>query len=186
MSARRCGAMPTGGAGSSGCAGATTRRTRSALRALSSGSSVARCSPERGSTRSTLERSQRATRRRSCSERAVGGGDFEADALDGDGAVAASLFARDLRAERAPKGIGAGALAADAGAAQVARERASRWISECSLRWYSSSTQACVAVLSSSRVSSGSPSSMGKRRPSICPQNDSCFPFCSGEYGSVV
>jgi hypothetical protein len=34
-------------------------------------------------------------------ERAVRGGDLEANALDGDGAVAAALFARDLGAERA-------------------------------------------------------------------------------------
>ena len=46
-------------------------------------------SPDRGSTRSTLDRSHRATRSRRRDERAVGGGDLEADALDGDGAVAA-------------------------------------------------------------------------------------------------
>ena len=49
MRARRCGAMPTGGAGSrSAAAGVTTRRTRSALRALSSGSSVANSSATGG------------------------------------------------------------------------------------------------------------------------------------------
>jgi len=26
----------------------------------------------------------------------------------------------------------------------------------------------------------------GQEAALICPQNDSCFPFCSGEYGSVV
>ena len=40
---------------------------------------------------------------------AVRGGDFEADPLDGDGAVAAALFARDLGPERAAQRIGAGA-----------------------------------------------------------------------------
>jgi hypothetical protein len=39
-------------------------------------------------------------------EGAVRGGDLEADALDGDGAVAAPLFARHLRAEGAAQGVG--------------------------------------------------------------------------------
>jgi len=56
-------------------------------------------------------------------QRAVRGRDLEAHALDGDGAVAAALFARDLGAEGAPQGIGAGALAGHGGASQVSRER---------------------------------------------------------------
>ena len=119
-------------------------------------------------------------------QRAVRGGDLEAHALDSDGAVAAPLFARDLGAERAPQGVGAGALASDGWARAGTDRAASRESPECTLRWYSSSTQAWVAVLSRSSESSGSPSSMGSSRPSICPQKDSCFPFCSGEYGSVV
>ena len=54
---------------------------------------------------------------------AIGGGDLEADAIDGDGAVAASLDARELGAERPPQGVGVGAFATDGGPAEVALER---------------------------------------------------------------
>src|SRR5260370_40758007 len=53
---------------------------------------------------------------------AVRRGDFEADAFDGDGAVAASLLARDLGPEGAPERVGARAFATDAGSAHVSRE----------------------------------------------------------------
>ena len=56
-------------------------------------------------------------------EGAIRGRDFEANALDSDGAIAPSLGARDLGAKGASKGIGAGSLAAYGGSAQVARQR---------------------------------------------------------------
>ncbi len=56
-------------------------------------------------------------------ECAVGRWDFEAHPLDGDGAVALALLARDLGPERASERIGVGALATDAGAAHPPRER---------------------------------------------------------------
>ena len=104
--------------------GQTTRRTRSAFRALSRGSSVARCvagarvdQVDAGEVPACDAQTQQ-------QEGAVRGGDLEADSFDGDGAVAASLFARDLGPERATQGIGAGALASDGGPAQVPGERA--------------------------------------------------------------
>jgi hypothetical protein len=56
-------------------------------------------------------------------ERPVGGGDLEAHPLHGDGTVALALLARDLHAEGPPEGLGAGAVAADVGAFEVALKR---------------------------------------------------------------
>lgn len=58
-------------------------------------------------------------------EGAVGGGELEADAFDGGGAVAAALEAGDLGAEPAAELVGAGALATDGWATDEAREGAS-------------------------------------------------------------
>ena len=77
-----------------------TRRTRSAFFVRSSGQIAARWSPERGSTRSTELRSQRRYAHAQVNERAIDGGDLEADALHGDGAIASSLDPRDLGAEK--------------------------------------------------------------------------------------
>lgn len=56
-------------------------------------------------------------------EGAIRGWHLEADPLDGDGAIASSLLARDLDPKRAPECVGARALAADARTAEVAIER---------------------------------------------------------------
>ena len=176
--------MPTGSEGSSGAAGATTRRTRSAFLALSEGRSVARGSPERGSTRSTEERSHRATRKAQLQERAVGGGDSEAHAAGGDGAVAATLDACDLGPERAPQCIGAGAFAGDAGSAQAAREGDSR-ISECSFRWYFLGPVLGGGVEQVEREH-GLALEHGQEAPLDLPPEGLLLSVLLGEYGSVV
>ncbi len=57
-------------------------------------------------------------------ESAVGGGDLEANPLDGDRAVASTLFARDFQsAQGASEGVRAGRFAADTRAAQIPVER---------------------------------------------------------------
>jgi len=56
-------------------------------------------------------------------QRAIDRGHLEAHALDRDGAVAPSLRARDLHAEGAPEGFGAGTVAADVRALEVTLER---------------------------------------------------------------
>ena len=50
-------------------------------------------------------------------------------------------------------------------------------ISEWWVRWYSCSTQACVARFKASSVRPESPSSMAISRPSMRPQKDSCLAF---------
>ena len=55
-------------------------------------------------------------------ERAVGGGNFETHAVDGDRAVAPTLFARELCAHGAAQGIGAWRFATDGRTAQIAVE----------------------------------------------------------------
>src|ERR1019366_8285858 len=115
MSARRCAAMPTGAAVSLAVAGGATRRTPSAVWALSRGEMLAGARVDQvdaGEIPSCDAQSE-------LQERAVRGRDFEAHAFDGDGAIAATLNARDLGPERSPERVGAGAFAADAGAAQV-------------------------------------------------------------------
>ena len=60
---------------------------------------------------------------RDAGEGAVSGGDLEADAVDGDGAVRAPLLARDLEAKGMAQGLGRRALSADVGTGEVAVER---------------------------------------------------------------
>ena len=57
----------------------------------------------------------------------------------------------------------AGRFAADAGSHADTGRAATPGFPNATLRWYSCSTQAWVAVLSRSSVSAGSPSSMGKK-----------------------
>ena len=54
---------------------------------------------------------------------AIRGGYFESNPIDGDSAVASSLFARDLGPERPTKRIGVGAFTTDIRAAHVAGQR---------------------------------------------------------------
>ncbi len=114
--------MPTRRAGSLASAGRSTRRTRSALRALSIGRSVARWSPERGSTRSTLARSHRATRRRSCrSVRYAAGTSKRTPSTVTVPSLRRWLRETSVRNARR-RASELGRFAADAGAAQVAVE----------------------------------------------------------------
>ena len=119
-------------------------------------------------------------------ESAVRRGQLEAHAFDRGGAVAAALHAGDLGAEAAAELVGARALAADGGAAEVALER----------RLLDLAVLLAVVLVLDPGLRGGVEQLEGERllalehghEPALdsAPQNDSCLPFCSGEYGSVV
>ena len=90
-----------------------------------------------------------------------------------------ALGAVDLETEGAPKVIGAGALAYDGGAGELPLDGLS-WISLWTVRLYSSSSQACVALLSWASVRS-TPFEHGDQAPiDLLPER-----FCSVVLGGV-
>ncbi len=108
---------------------------------------------------------------------AVAGGDFKANAFQAEGAIAAALGARRTSVVKASWSCSVAGQGRPTSLSLRKRCKGVWPISEWTLRLYSSSTQGWVASLSWSRVRSATPSSIGRSRPSIWPQKDSCLPF---------
>jgi hypothetical protein len=116
-------------------------------------------------------------------EVSVAGRDFEAPPQEAEGAVAAALGAGDFGGERLAQGVTGGSGTSDVPASRKHWRGVRSSSSRCGRRWYSTSSQAWVASLSWARVRSGTPSSMGRRRPSTWFHHELLLPVLIGTPG---